>query len=197
MSRWGVLITIYAAMSLAAGAGAHFVHGSILTHPSPWLELEPFTAHAYSSLMGLTLGLLTVQLTRWLVGRTSFGRTLHEELKSLARGATPGVVLWASLLSALGEELFFRALLAPLLGLFGQAALFGLAHQLPGRARWIWVIWASIMGLVFGVLYQLTGSLVGPIVAHATINGLNLRFLRHHDATVTPRPLGGVLGQRT
>lgn len=197
MSRWGVILGVYAMLTLAAGTGAQLLHGTVWMHPEPWLSLSPWTAHLYSGLVGLTLGVVVAQLTKLLVRKTAFARTLHEELQPLARGLTPGLVLAVALLSSLGEELLFRSLLAPLLGLWLQAAIFGLAHQLPGRARWIWVVWASIMGLVLGILFQATGSLVGPVIAHATINGLNLRFLHHHNATITPRPLGGVLGQRT
>lgn len=197
MGRWGFILGVYAVLSVAAAAGVHALRGAIWTHPSPWLALAPWTAHLYSGLVGLTLGLVVSQLTKWMVRRLPSARTLHEELKPLAQGLTPGIILAAAALSALGEELLFRSLLAPILGLWGQAALFGLIHQLPGRARWIWVTWASIMGALLGVLFQATGSLVGPVLAHATVNALNLRFLQHHDATITPRPLGGVLGQRT
>ncbi len=197
MNRWGVILSVYAVLTLAAGAGAQWLHGTIWTHPSPWLLLPPWPAHLYSGLVGLTLGVLVAQLTKLLVRRTAFAKVLHEELQPLARGLNPGLVLAVAVLSSLGEELLFRAVLTPLIGIWLQAGIFGLAHQIPGRARWIWVAWASIMGLVLGLLFQTTGSLVGPVLAHATINGLNLRFLHHHDATMTPRPLGGVLGQRT
>ena len=52
------------------------------------------------------------------------------------------------------------------------------------------------MGLLFATLLMATGSLVGPLVAHAGINVANLRFLR--DNTVDPpraRRLGGLLGR--
>jgi membrane protease YdiL (CAAX protease family) len=53
------------------------------------------------------------------------------------------------------------------------------------------------MGLLFGALFLLSTSLVGPIVAHACINVVNLRFLRDTNLTRTPqRPLGGLLRRR-
>ena len=53
--------------------------------------------------------------------------------------------------------------------------------------------WATVMGLLFGILFAATGSLVGPIVAHAIINAANLRFLRDNDPEAVPKPLGGLL----
>jgi hypothetical protein len=50
------------------------------------------------------------------------------------------------------------------------------------------------MGLLFGEIYAMTGSLVGPLVAHGAINYSNLRFLRDNDPSPPPaRSLGGLL----
>ena len=62
-----------------------------------------------------------------------------------------------------------------------QALLFGLVHQLPGPSRWVWAGWAFGVGLVLGIIFQLTGSLLGPLAAHALVNGVNLTFLKHYD----------------
>jgi membrane protease YdiL (CAAX protease family) len=112
----------------------------------------------------------------------------------VARGLSPTSIVVLALLSALGEELLFRGLLAPLIGLVPQALLFGVAHQIPGSSRWVWIAWATAVGLALGALFQLSGSLLGPILAHALINALNLSYLKAHDPA--PRPaLGGLLGQ--
>jgi membrane protease YdiL (CAAX protease family) len=95
-------------------------------------------------------------------------------------------------LSGLGEELFFRGFLVPVIGVAAQAAIFGLAHQLRGPSRWVWVGWATLVGLCLGLVFALTGSLVGPIVTHVLVNGYNLAFLRDHDPTPRRR-LGGLL----
>jgi hypothetical protein len=42
-------------------------------------------------------------------------------------------------------------------------------------------------------MFAATGSLAGPIVAHAMTNGANLRFLRDNDPSPRPRTLGGLL----
>jgi membrane protease YdiL (CAAX protease family) len=197
MARWGRLAGIYAVLGAAAAAVAVAWRGDPLTLDNPWLGLGPIAAHAYSALLGVTLGLGVAMLTRPLVARFGWARRLHDELRPVARQMSPAGIWIVAALSSLGEELLFRAVLLPALGLLVQSLLFGLAHQLPGRARWIWVAWATVMGLVLGALFQLTGSLVGPVLAHAAINGLNLRYLRDHDPSPPRRGMGGLLSQRS
>ena len=49
------------------------------------------------------------------------------------------------------------------------------------------------MGLLFGEVFAMTGSLLGPLLAHALINHSNLRFLRDNGPAAPRRPLGGLL----
>jgi membrane protease YdiL (CAAX protease family) len=51
------------------------------------------------------------------------------------------------------------------------------------------------MGLAFASLYKLTGSLAGPILAHVTVNAVNLRYLRDNDPEPKAKPLGGLLSR--
>lgn len=198
MNRWVVLAAIYAAVGLLFGGLATYLRGGPWMHPEPWLDLDTTTAHLYSALLGLTLGLLAVAITFTLVRKTTWARTLHAELRPLAQGLPPIGILALAVFSSLGEELLFRSVLQSATNIWIQALVFGLAHQLPGKARWTWALWATIMGLVFGALFQATGSLLGPLVAHATINAMNLRFLQNHQTSTTPaRTMGGILGQRT
>jgi hypothetical protein len=43
-------------------------------------------------------------------------------------------------------------------------------------------------------MFQLTGSLLGPMLAHGLINGLNLWYLKSHDTAPPRNYLGGLLG---
>lgn len=197
MNRAASLATLYALVGLLFGGLSYYLRGEVLTHPEPWLELSPLAAHAYSGLLGLTLGFVAVASTWILVRRTNWARTLHEELRPLAGDVPLGGIFALAVFSSFGEEMLFRSVLQNSTNVWVQALVFGLAHQLPGRARFTWVLWATIMGLLFGVLYEATGSLVGPLIAHATINGMNLRFLQNHRSSTPVRELGGILSQRT
>ena len=55
----------------------------------------------------------------------------------------------------------------------------------PGsRALVPWTLTACVMGLVFGLLYVITGEVLAPIAAHAVINHENLHFLLANDLKV-------------
>jgi membrane protease YdiL (CAAX protease family) len=198
MIRWGRFAAAYAFLGvISCVVAVVWSHGSPLAYPEPWLVLAPRTAHVYSLALGLAFGALVVMATRLCVGRFAWARRLHAELRPFARGISLTGIAVLALLSAAGEELLFRGLLEPWIGIIGQALLFGIVHQLPGPSRWVWVAWATLIGLLFGTMFALTGSLIGPIAAHALINGLNLLYLKSHDPEPQRRSLGGLLGQRS
>jgi uncharacterized protein len=194
MLKWQTVVVAYTLLGLLAwGLSAAFGDGNPLSHASPWMALDEPIRTATSLLLGIALAAILVASTRVAVQRFSFAQQLHSDLRPVAKGLTlPGVLLIA-VLSSLGEELFFRGFLVPRIGVFAQALIFGLAHQVRGPSRWVWVAWASLVGVCFGFLFLLTGSVIGPIAAHAAVNGYNLIFLRDHDPSPKGRRLGGLL----
>ncbi len=199
MLRWGRVAAAYLAASASAVAfAAIWRDTSPFLYSGPWLVLPGITSHVCSAVIGLGFGGLVAFSTRVFVTRFAWARTLHRELRPVARDLSASGIAAVALFSALGEELWFRGLLQAWVGLWLQAAAFGIVHsQLSGPSRWAWVTWATVMGLAFGALFALTGSLVGPIAAHALINALNLNYLKSHDPEPRPRSLGGLLGQRS
>ena len=196
--RWGHFAAAYAFLGVASAAVALVWRtGSPFVHPAPILALGAPTSHLYSVLLGAVLGAAIVMSTRISVARFEWARRLHRELRPVARAMSGTGIVALALLSALGEELLFRGLLQPWIGIVPQAILFGLLHQVRGSSRWVWVVWAIVVGVVLGAIYSVTGSLAGPIVAHALVNGLNLAYLKAHDPEPQRRALGGLLGQRS
>lgn len=192
MFRWGV--AAYVVMTLVACALSWlWLERSPLTYPEPWLTLSAGSAALYSLLLGTTFGAATVMASRVSVKRFEWAKRLHEAFRPFARQLTTPGIIGLALASGIGEEALFRGVLHPELGLFWQALVFGLVHQLPGPNRWVWVVWAGGVGLALGAIFQLTGSLLGPIVAHSMINGLNLNYLRSHSTAPAPAGLGGLL----
>jgi uncharacterized protein len=188
MIRWGRFAWAYALMSGVALA-LIWAMGTPLLHPEPHPVLQRLltdrlldegSAHLWSLLGGIIFALLVVALSRVTVQRFEWARRLHLELRPFAQDLDLTGIVVLALLSSAGEELLFRGLLQPWMGLLPQALIFGLVHQMPGPSRWIWVTWALLVGLVLGALFELTGSLLGPLAAHALVNGLNLNFLKHH-----------------
>lgn len=198
MRSFGLLALAYATMAAIAFAIAELWLGrSPLLYPEPWLKLYEPVAHGYSLAMGLGLGALIVIITRKLVERTLWAQELASALRPFARGLSGLGIVVVALFSSLGEEFLFRGLLTPSLGIWLSALLFGVLHQMKGPSRWAWVGWATVVGLLFGALFVATGSLLGPIAAHAVINGFNLNYLQNHDPDLGRRGLGGLFGQRS
>ena len=154
---------------------------SPFTHPDPWLALPPVVAASGSVAMGVAMAFGLTFVTRLSALRFDWASRLCSELRPFARSLTPGQVLLVAGLSSLGEELLFRGFLLPLVGILASSAIFGFAHQMRGPSRWIWIAWATTAGLLFGAAFRLTGSLVGPLVAHALTNAANLGFLKTYE----------------
>jgi uncharacterized protein len=188
-------LAVYGALTIIT-VGIAFVRGRSPLETEGWLDLPEWAGHLASVVGSIIVAVVTVRATRTFVDRWGWAKTLHADLRPTIRDAGDMTLLVLGISSGVAEELFFRGLLAPVLGLFLSSIAFGALHRLRGRTGWIWASWAGVMGLIFGALFLATGSLVGPIVAHASINVLNLRFLR--DTDVEPRKrrwLGGLLGE--
>ncbi len=172
---YALLSTMALALALALRDGPPWVH------PEPWFAWPPPLGHVASAALGLGFSTTLIGLTRYLVARFGWARRLHIELRPVARDLTAGQILLVAGLSSLGEELLFRGLLTPTVGVLISALLFGLAHQIKGPSRWVWAGWAMTVGIGLGAIFAATGSLVGPLLCHALVNAANLVFLRDHD----------------
>jgi membrane protease YdiL (CAAX protease family) len=127
--------------------------------------------------LGLAAGVAFVALSRWLTRHTSAGERLARRLAGALGKLELRHCLALALASALGEEALFRGALQPSLGLLGASLVFGGVHFAPRRDLWPWSVFAFVGGLGLGSLFDATGNLVAPIVAHATLNALNLTLL--------------------
>lgn len=72
--------------------------------------------------------------------------------------------------SAVGEELLFRGLLLPELGLVVSSVVFGALHIGPDRSYLPWTIMATLTGFLFGGLTLYTGDITAAVLAHLTVN---------------------------
>lgn len=155
--------------------------GNPFVYPSARMALGPGSREAISMLAGAVFAAIVIVISRVGVTRWSWAKRLHQDLRPVATElSTPWIVAVAAV-SAIGEELLFRSLLVPWIGAIPQAIVFGLLHQVRGPSRWVWVTWATIAGLFFGGLYELLGTLSGPVLAHGLINGVNLHYLKSFD----------------
>lgn len=177
-----VLVVAYAAMALGAiGLGAWLERPVPVRHPSPIFQLG-WGAPLVSIALGLVVAAITIGSTQLLLERARWARALRRELKMLVEGASGGQLVLLALASGTAEELFFRGALQPSVGLVTTSLVFGLLHVGPRREFLPWTAWALVMGLVLGGVYELTGALEGPVIAHVLVNAVNLRVIARHDA---------------
>ena len=83
-------------------------------------------------------------------------------------------LIWLGLLPGLSEELLFRGVMLPALGLnlvavIISSLLFGILH-LSGAGQWPYVVWATVVGFALGYVALITGNLLIPITAHIITN---------------------------
>lgn len=136
------------------------------------------------------MGLLVVLGGRLAVRRTAWGRALHDTMSEALGPLRPRTILWLSLLSAFGEELLFRGVLHPRMGLWLGAALFAAFHFPFRRVLLPWTGFAFCMGLVLGLLTDLSGSLWPAILLHFMVNHINLHDLAQAAAALDAAPRG-------
>lgn len=156
-----------------------------------WIALSPGVLFPLNpSIVNLTIGLgLGIAITIlsgfvyqiWPVYRQSADEYLNLVLKPLV---WPDLV-WLGLLPGLSEELLFRGVVLPAIGLDAGGILvssicFGVLHY-SGTKNWPYIIWATIIGIVLGAAAVMTGSLLVPVSAHITTNFVSscLWKLRH------------------
>ncbi|OGQ90642.1 MAG: hypothetical protein A2289_06115 [Deltaproteobacteria bacterium RIFOXYA12_FULL_58_15] len=126
---------------------------------------------------GLGVGLVMVAASRLAAANLQWAAQLAEEFRSLIGPLSGRQALAVAAASAVAEELLFRGILQPPLGLWLTAAIFGVLHIGPNIRFLPWTVMACGAGLAFGWLFHWTSSLAAPILAHATVNYLNLRYL--------------------
>ena len=127
--------------------------------------------------VGLAAGLGLVAASRLATARSRAARTLADELARLIGPLTPQRALGFALASGFAEEAFFRGALQPRVGLVAATVLFAAAHYVPRSGLRAWSFFALAAGLLFGALFELTGDLLAPALAHTVVNGLNLYWL--------------------
>lgn len=165
-------IAFYAVL-LAAALGWRF----LVDGQSPWRvsDAAPSWPLPIRIAAGLSLGAALILASRAWTSRSAAGRRLARELAPLVAGVSSSQALVLAALSGIAEEAFFRGALQPRVGWFAASLLFGLAHFHP-RLR-AWSISAALAGLGFGALFSASGDLLAPVIAHALVNAVNLRWL--------------------
>jgi membrane protease YdiL (CAAX protease family) len=132
-----------------------------------------FNTQALIWSLGLAVG---ITITSGLIYRLwpAYRRSADIYLELVIKPLMWADLIWLGLLPGLSEELLFRGVMLPALGLNLTAViissiLFGVLH-LSGVGQWPYVVWATIVGFALGYCALVTGNLVVPVVAHIITN---------------------------
>ncbi|MCA9545491.1 MAG: CPBP family intramembrane metalloprotease [Myxococcales bacterium] len=127
--------------------------------------------------LGVGVGVAVVLTLRWAAGHQRWAQRMDADFREMVAPLEPRDAFGLAAMSALAEELLFRGLLQPRIGLVAVSLVFGLLHLPNTRSRLPWPIMAVVMGFVFGGLFEWRGNLVVPVTAHFVINYFNLHDL--------------------
>jgi uncharacterized protein len=160
---------------------AALFYGSLAVVAALWCGLRGFDVRLLGESLGASvlLGVVTAACTVSL-GLLAYRflpalREISEELAPrLVDGAASTSLVLVAIFSGVGEEAFFRGALQQEFGLVIASVLFGLAHIGPDRRYLVWTAWAVLAGFVFGLLYEISGGLLAPILAHSGHNAATL-----------------------
>jgi uncharacterized protein len=189
---WSVLQTGSRPTRIRRALGPRFVsfaalfYGSLAVVAAVWCGLRGFDVRLLGESLGasIVLGVVTAACTVSL-GLLAYRflpalREISEELAPrLVDGATSTSLVLVAIFSGVGEEAFFRGALQQEFGLVIASVLFGVAHIGPDRRYLVWTAWAVLAGFVFGLLYELSGGLLAPILAHSGHNAATLLLWKH------------------
>jgi membrane protease YdiL (CAAX protease family) len=172
-----LIFVFYGALSAAAiGWGAWQGRIDIYRLPS-----STGLRMALSPVAGVAFGLVVVFLSRLLTHRFEWARVLHREFHALVHELNSREIFTLAVASAIGEELFFRGALLPVVGVFPSSVLFALLH-VRAQPRFLpWTAMSFILGLGMGAMFVHLGDLSGPIAAHFVINFFNLHYISKNE----------------
>lgn len=131
---------------------------------------------------GLAYGIVTGILAAYLVKRPFF-RPAKGIFVKLARklDLTYSDIIFFSLCAGIGEEIFFRAAIQPIIGIWPTAIIFVALHGYLNPRNWRLSIYGLYMVLVsagFGYLFDFAG-LLAAIAAHFVIDVILFGVLKN------------------
>lgn len=166
----GLAAAFYAALLLAAAIlGTLTSRNAFALGERPVFDLSVGVAVACGTVIS---GLVLYRLSPVL-------RKISGELAPhLVDGVRKRDLILVSVFSGIGEEVFFRGALQPVIGLIATSLLFGAVHVGPDRRYLVWTLWAVGAGFLFGALYLWTGGILAPVTAHVLHNAATFLLWR-------------------
>lgn len=175
-------VRFYAAMAAVAWLWRGWFRGASLWRASPEASID----WVRDPLLGAAAAAAVVFVSALFTRHTRAGRDLARTLGALIGRLRARDCVVLAALSGVGEELLFRGALQPEIGLVPASVVFAFAHFSPRRELRVWTLFTLAAGLLLGALYDATGNLVAPIVAHFGVNAVNLHRLSREWGDAEP-----------
>ena len=99
---------------------------------------------------------------------------ISTNVQLLFAGAPMWFYVFAAVLAPLNEEMLFRGLMVPRVGILISAVLFAVPHVTYDSTFAVEVIAALIFGIIAGYVYKKTSSLYPSLIAHMLVNMLTI-----------------------
>lgn len=166
----------YGAMTVAA-----FIWAGFSGRLPLWVGAPPsLESLGRWALVGVLFGLSMVVLSQLLM-QFRFAQRMALTFRHVLGPLTWSQAFLLALLSGIAEELLFRGAIQPSLGLWPTCLLFALVHWPMTPDLRPWTLSAGLMGLALGWGFETSGHVLGPVLAHFTINFINLRMLSQYE----------------
>ncbi len=175
------LVAVFYGALLAAAVAWRGISDAALPWQAAGPPAVPLPMLARAAL-GAAAGYAIARLARAVSLRSGSGRALLRELGALVGPISARRAWLLAAISGLAEEAFFRGALQPQVGWLAASAIFGAAHFVPREGLRSWAVFALLAGLALGALFDATGDLLAPAIAHAVVNGVNLTWMGREEA---------------
>jgi len=109
-------------------------------------------------------------------GLLILGVSDQQKVMDKISGLPTYILLFAVILAPFSEELFFRGLLVPRIGILGSSALFALSHITYGSIAEIAGVLA--VGIILGAVFKYSKSITPCILVHLIYNGISIAAIK-------------------
>ncbi len=137
------------------------------------LGARALTASSIGFGLFLFLIIFSLEVLTGLVSSTT-GTAISTNVSLVFAGAPVWFLIFAAVVAPINEEILFRGLMVPRLGIFASALIFAIPHLTYDSTFAIEFIAAFIFGILAGYVFKRTGSLYSSITAHMLVNTLSI-----------------------
>ena len=168
---------------IVGGAGLHLALFFVSLHflwkkdiPTTLKSLQ-FPGSIVKNLLFSIMGLGTIFVTLLIAGLILTAAGLNDQQNVLDKITDLPVFLlvFAVIAAPISEEMFFRALLVPRIGVIPSSIAFGLVHFSYGSI--VEIVGAFLIGIIFAVMYKKSKSITPSLVTHIIYNLLAITFV--------------------